>query len=106
MMLSAKHQQQWNKILNLTQQMHNLAAEDEWEKVLEIESLRGTQLAVFFKIKLDAEAAAEIAKDIQKILAKDRELAITGLKAKQEVVNSVASITSGRQAVAAYDHCR
>lgn len=106
MSLTAQHKQQWNQILDLTQQMHDLAVEHEWQKVVEMESARGVQLAAFFENKVSVEDTAEIAKGIQQILESDRKLTESSQQAQHEVVGSMSGIASGRKAVAAYDKCR
>ena len=106
MSLTPARQQQWQHILDLTQQMQVLVAADDWQKITEIESARGAELAEFFKQKVSAEEAADIAEGIHSIMASDGELSALGQKAQQKILKSMGDISSGRKAVAAYDNCR
>jgi hypothetical protein len=105
MSLAAARQQQWQQIVQLTRQMQDLAASDEWQSVVAIESARQARLQAFFAIPVSAEEAADVAEGIRHILDSDRELAQHGLRAQQQVLGSMKDIMSGRRALAAYDNC-
>ncbi len=106
MSLSPQRRQQWQGILDLTQQMRALAATDDWQKIAPMAVARQDRLAAFFAVPAGAGEAAEIADGIRQILDSDRALAELGSKARQAILGSVKELAFGRKALAAYEHCR
>ena len=105
MSLTPQRQQQWQQIMHLGQQMVELAAVEEWQKIADIGADRQAKLQAFFQDPVSAEEAAEIAEGIQRLLESDRQLAETGLRARQKVMGAIHDMVSGRKAVAAYNDC-
>lgn len=98
--------QQWQQILQMTQQMQDLAVENEWEQVVEVEASRKCLLEGFFKTPISTNDAEEISRGLKQVIESDRQLTEIGVKTKQDLSAILNTLRSGRKAVDAYDRCR
>ena len=104
MSLPQQRMQQWQNILQMTEQLQQLSAEENWEALTELESQRMTRLKDFFSTPVLEVEAAVIAEGIQDILKSDQLLLQAGQNSQQALANSVQKISTGRQAIKAYSH--
>lgn len=105
-MVSGNHQQQWQKIESMTQQMHVLSEEENWQGMIELESERQNLLKHYFAEPVTETEAAVIAEKIKEILHSDEKLMLLGQRKKDEAAEAVRKLSTNRQAINAYSHFR
>jgi len=99
-----KRQQQWQDILQMTQQMQQLSAEENWQAMIDLDVQRLVMLQDFFSNPVTESEAAEVATGIREILDSDQKLMQTGKAMQQEMSATVQKISTSRQAIKAYSH--
>lgn len=67
-------QQQWQSIVDKSQQLQHLARQKAWESLLALQEEREKELERFFRQDVPAEMAARIAEDVRAILAADKQI--------------------------------
>lgn len=68
-------QQQWQSIVDKSQQLQHLARQKAWESLLALQEEREEELEIFFRQQdVPAEMAARIAEDVKAILAADKQI--------------------------------
>ena len=97
-------QQQWNDILQITEQLHQLSADDNWLAVSELESERFDKLEDFFLAPVAEIEVDEVAKGIRKMMKSDQKLMQHSSRKQQEMSESIKTLSKGRQATKAYGH--
>ena len=117
--MTDKRQQQWQTILQMTQQMRELAVPNEsltdlsvdeeyakqpWQAISDIESLRLTLIKDFFSQPVAESEAPDIAKGIRQIQSIDRELFIISKNIQKETAKVFSRIGNAQQAVSAYSN--
>ena len=110
-------QQQWQKILKLTQRMRELGVPNEtlldlsvdaeyarqpWKTIAEMDNQRLSLLKAFFSETITAEDAAEVADGIQQIQLIDKELLEVSQAIQKEIGVVFSRLGNAQQAVAAY----
>ena len=105
-MSSSARRNQWQVIMNMTESMHILAEQEEWQALVEAESERQGLIQAFFASPVSAEESAFIAEGIKKILHSDAELIVQGSRLKDEAANVLMKISGSRKAINAYHDCR
>lgn len=66
------HQQQWQSILEKSQQLRHLARQKAWERLLKVQQEREGELESFFQQEIPEAMANRIAEDVKTILAADK----------------------------------
>ena len=95
------------KIIDLSSSMLGSARDGEWERAQELEQQRQQLFAQTFP--LDSEQitdAAALAAQIQKVIELDNQTMQLAAKGRKEFVGLINKLTTGRQAVAAYQKSR
>ena len=100
--LSPERQEQIDAILELSQQMLDLAQGREWEVLTAIEATRQQKLHQFFSIPAAPEDIAQIAKFIQQVLAMDRQIVEWGEAYRRELMDGLDDLGRARRASVAY----
>jgi hypothetical protein len=72
--LPMTRQQQWQSIVDKSQQLQHLARQKAWESLLALQEEREKELERFFRQDVPAEIAARIAEDVRAILAADKQI--------------------------------
>jgi len=114
-----KRQQQWQTILQLTQQMRELAVPNEsltdlsvdeeyakqpWQAISDIESSRLTLINDFFSEPVVESDAQEIADGIRQIQSVDSELFVISKNIQKEIGATFSKMGNGQRAVSAYSN--
>jgi len=97
-------QQQWNDILQITDQLHQLSADENWQAMNELESERFDKLKDFFSAPIAEPEVDEVAKGIRKMMESDQKLVQHSSLRQQEMSESIKTLSKGRQATKAYGH--
>lgn len=115
--MDQQRQQQWQKILQLTQQMRELAVPNEslsdlavddeyakqpWHAISELESSRMNLLKAFFSKQIETENAKEVAEGISHIQSVDKELFNISQSIQKEIGGVFSKINEAHRAVSAY----
>ena len=103
-MHSSDHQQQWQKIEQMTHQLHELSAQENWQAMLELEAERQSEIKAYFADPVTEGEAADIAENIRKILHSDDLLVQHSEKKKAEAADAVQKLSVNKQAIKAYSH--
>lgn len=101
-MLSSDHQQQWQKIEQMTHQLHELSAQENWQAMLELEAKRLEEIKVYFDTPVSEGEAEELAENIRKILHSDDLLKQISEEKKSEAADAVQKLSTNKQAIKAY----
>jgi len=102
--MQAARQQQWQKILQMTEQLHQLSAEENWEGMSKLESERFDSLQVFFADVVSEADAKEVELGIKQILKSDSLLMQHSTDARQSMSDGLKKMSTGKQAIEAYGH--
>ena len=115
--MEQQRQQQWQEILQLTQQMRELAVPNEslsdlavddeyakqpWHAISELEGSRMALLKAFFSKQVETENAREVAEGINHIQSIDKELFIISQSIQKEIGGVVSKISGAQRAITAY----
>ncbi|MCK4709672.1 MAG: flagellar protein FliT [Gammaproteobacteria bacterium] len=115
--MDKQRQDTWQQILQMTQQMRELAvpnksladlsideeyAKQPWLAITELESTRSGLLNEFFSIEASAEDAVKIAEGISQIQALDKELFIISQNIQKEIGATFSKLGHAQRAVSAY----
>lgn len=95
-------QQQWKNILQMTDMLHQLSADENWQAMLELESERFGEIEDFFSIPVLESDVGEVEKGIRQMLKSDELLKQHSTRQQQNMSSQVKKISTGRQAVKAY----
>ena len=97
-------QQQWKNILQMTEMLHQLSVDENWQAMVELESERFDKLKDFFSAPVAEIEVDEVAKGIRKMMESDQELMQHSSHKQQEMSESLKTLSKGRQATKAYGH--
>lgn len=103
-MSQTARQQQWQTILQMTEQLHGLSADEDWLAMTELGEARQASLEVYFSAPVDTADAEEIAAGIREIQQSDELLMQNSHVHKQKMSAEVQKISISRQAIKAYSH--
>lgn len=92
----------WLQAMKMTADMYQLAADDEWERLTELEAARRLQLEKVFAHPVAPEAAEAVADGVRRILAIDREIMEKGRLAREDYATRLGDLANGRRANNAY----
>ena len=101
-MKATVRESQWQNIMQMTAQLRELSAQEDWQKMNEVSMQRQIKLAHFFASSVAESEVELVAQGIQKILHSDQILMQISQKQKQAISSEVQKISSGRQAIKAY----
>jgi len=104
--LDTSRQQQWQAILDKTQQMAAMAEAEQWPELVEVEAERQKMIESFFATKVSDEEAGIIAEGIREIMNSDNSLTMMAAEQKSDTVGKLTGIANVKKAVKAYDNCR
>jgi len=103
---STERKNQWQAILNMTETMHLLVEQEEWQALVDAESERQRLIQLFFSIPVSTDESEMVAEGIQAILHSDSELMVKGSGLKKEAADVLMKIASSRKGISAYQDCR
>ena len=104
--MNISRQQQWQAILDKTQQMSVMADDEQWPDLVETEAERQKMIESFFETEVTDEEASVIAEGIREIMNSDNSLAVMAARLKSDAVGKLTGISNVKKAVKAYDNCR
>jgi Flagellar protein FliT len=94
--------QQWQNILQLTQQLKQMFIDEEWESMTELESKRQQMLKGYFETPVSPAEAEDIASEIKQMLHINNEIIQGGQSKQSKLSSSAQQLSSNRQAIHAY----
>jgi len=94
--------QQWQNILQLTQQLKQMFASEEWESMSSLEAQRQQMLKDYFETPVSPAEAEDIASEIKQMLHTNNEIIQGGQSKQSELSSSASQLSSNRQAIHAY----
>ncbi|MCW8826872.1 MAG: flagellar protein FliT [Gammaproteobacteria bacterium] len=94
----------WNEIEALSQQLYELAHEEQWEELPKLESIRRQKLEIFFSEPVPVEMASEIAEGIRNIQKLDAEVILLAQQSQLRISAHLNEITKGKQVIEAYSN--
>jgi hypothetical protein len=94
--------QQWQNILQMTDKLHQLSADENWQAMTELEAQRFTQLESFFSVRIAETEAAEVEKGLSHMLKSDGLLMQASINQQKILSDGVKKISRGRQVIKAY----
>jgi len=100
-MLEAR-QQQWSSILQMTEKLHQLSAEENWPAMTELESERFGQIENFFSTPVTESEVEEVEQGIRQMLQSDELLKQHSLSQQQNMSDGIKKMSTGRKAIKAY----
>jgi len=101
---SSEREDQWQAILQMTAQLQQLSADENWQGMNELSTQRQAGLQDFFSTPVSAEEAEEVGEGIRKILHSDQRLIHTGRAHQLKMSDAVKKISGTRKAIRAYDY--
>ena len=92
--------------LSCSEQMFNLAQQQEWEALTQLEADRSLLLDRLFKHPALPQMLAKLATTLRQIIEMDQQTIALGKQAKDALKNEMRLLTQGKKAVDAYlaDH--
>ncbi len=102
--MQSERQHQWQNILQMTEQLQQLSASENWSAMIKLESCRKQKLDSFFATPVSETEAAAVAMGIQQILESDQRLVQAGRKQQKEATCAVQKLCVSKKAVKAYRH--
>ena len=96
-------QQQWTNILQMTETLHQLSADENWQAMTELESARFGQIEDFFSTPVSEAEVEEVEKGIRQMLMSDELLKQYSTQQQQVMSEGVKKISTGRKVVDAYN---
>lgn len=97
-------QQQWKSILQMTEMLHQLSAEENWQAMTELESERFGKIESFFSTPVAESEVEEVGEGIRQMLQSDELLKQQSLTQQQSMSDGIKKISTGRKAIKAYGH--
>lgn len=100
--MEAARRQQIHAIRSMSEQMLQLARNEAWETLADLEPERRRLIMRFFDKPASEEEAAAIAETIQDVLDIDREIIERGKQGRDAVRQQLSRLNQGQRAVDAY----
>jgi len=94
--------QQWQNILQITQQLKQMFADEDWESMTSLEAQRQTMLKGYFATPVSPTEAEDIASEIKQMLHINNEIIQSGQSKQSELSSSALKLSGNRQAIHAY----
>lgn len=95
-------QQQWQAILQLSEQLRSEFEQQNWQQMDELNAERQQKLEAFFATPVSAAEAETIAGQIQQIIQDDEQLMQQAREQQLQLVGEAKTMSSNRQAINAY----
>ena len=98
-------QQQWQNILQVSQQLKQMTVEEDWESMTELEMERQQLLKDYFADLISTDDAMKVTAEIEQIqqmMSINEELINQGRAKQLELANAVQELSANRQAINAY----
>ena len=95
-------QQKWKDILQLSEQLKDLFAGEDWVELNKLAVKRQNLLRDFFAMPVPEAEVAEMAEEIQKVMHDDAQLLAQGRDKQAGLIKEVQKITTNRDAINAY----
>ncbi len=95
-------QQQWQGILQLSEQLRSEFEKQNWQQMNDLNAERQQKLEAFFVTPVNAEEAETIAGQIQQIIQDDEQLMQQAREQQLKLVDETKTMSSNRQAINAY----
>ncbi len=95
-------QQQWQSILQLSEQLKSEFDQQNWQQMDELNAERQQKLETFFAAPVSTEEAEAIAGQIQQIIHDDKQLMQQARQQQLQLVDEAKTMSSNRQAINAY----
>ncbi len=95
-------QQQWDNILQMTQMLHQLSADENWQAMTELESERFGMLKDFFSEPVAKIEINVVEEGIRQMMKSDDILLQHSTHHQQNMSEGVKKMSTGRQAIKAY----
>jgi len=96
-------QQQWQSILQMTEMLHQLSAEENWQAMTELESERFGKIENFFLTPVAESEVEEVGEGIRQMLKSDELLKQHSVTQQQNMSDGIKKISTGRKVVEAYN---
>jgi len=100
--METPRQLQWQNILQMTEQLHQLLAEENWQAMTEMESQRFTELESFFSSQILNTEIKQVEAGIRQIMKSDELLKQHSISQQKNMSTNLKKIATGRQAIKAY----
>jgi len=94
--------QQWQNILQLTQELKQMFVDEEWESMTALESKRQQMLKGYFDTPVSPAEAEDIATEIRQMLHINNEIIEGGQSRQSTLSSSAQQLSNNRQAIHAY----
>lgn len=102
MTATGPRQQQWQAILQLSEQLKTEFDNENWQQMNELNAERQQKLEAYFATPVSAEEAEAIAGQIQQIIHDDQRLMQQAREQQLKLVDEAKTMSSNRQAINAY----
>lgn len=102
--MQVSRQQQWQHILKMTEQLHQLSAEENWQAMTDLESSRFESLQHFFANTVSDAEAKEVEAGIRQILKSNNLLMQNSVSERQNMSDGLKKMSTGKRAIEAYGH--
>jgi len=99
---SKKKECELETLVTQSRRIYELAVDEEWEKVAELESERQCLIEKCFSSKATFEEPEMAARYIQEIIDLDKKVIAMGVDAQKVLGNALGDLQRGRQATQAY----
>ncbi|MEJ2382510.1 MAG: flagellar protein FliT, partial [Gammaproteobacteria bacterium] len=101
----AARQRAWQAIVQCSQQMLELARQQQWNQVIGLQAHRQRQIERFFATPPRVDEAAWIETGIRAVLAADRGTMDLGKQGMRALTSELQGFEVGRRAIRAYNLC-
>jgi Flagellar protein FliT len=99
-----QRQQQWQNILSMTERLHQLSADENWQDMMQLESQRFDILQRFFSTPVTEAEVMEVEAGIRQMMKSDEQLKQFSVRQQKDLSDGVRKMAVGRQAIKAYGH--
>lgn len=98
-------QRDWQAIVQCSQEMLDLARQQQWNRVIGLQAHRQRQIERFFATRPRVDEAAWIETGIRAVLAADRSIMELGKEGMRALTSDLQGLEVGRRAIRAYNLC-
>lgn len=92
----------WLAIMQISEHMHELAVQAQWERVMQHELERRTLIEAFFSDPQTMHAGERMRIAVQALLALDKKIEHLGLAAREQTRSELTQLAEGQRAIDAY----
>ena len=94
--------QLWQRILQMSEQLHQLSVDEDWLAMTKLESERFKKLEDFFSNPVSESDAEIVEAGIQKMLKSDELLKKNSIRQQLVMSDDIKKLSTGRKAIKAY----